>query len=77
MIASTKDEVWNSMNSAIQISRTIPTENCSIYLTSYLGHMNTISYQPNLRYGSKKLENLHDEIKESWSKTLEHFNNTL
>lgn len=77
LIASTKDEVWNSMNSAIQISRTIPTENCSIYLTSYLGHMNTISYQPNLRYGSKKIENLHDEIKESWSKTLEHFNSTL
>lgn len=77
LIASTKDEVWDSKDSAIQIAKTIPAENCSIYFTTHLGHMNTISYQPNLRYGLKDLKSLHDEIKESWSKTILHFNKTL
>lgn len=77
LIASTKDEVWDSKNSALQIAKTIPAENCSIYFTTHLGHMNTISYQPNLRYGLKDLKSLHDEIKESWSKTILHFNKTL
>ena len=77
LIASTKDEVWDSKNSALQIAKTTPAENCSIYFTTHLGHMNTISYQPNLRYGLKDLKSLHDEIKESWSKTILHFNKTL
>lgn len=77
LIASTKDEVWDSKNSALQIAKTIPAENCSIYFTTHLGHMNTISYQPNLRYGLKDLKSLHDEVKESWSKTILHFNKTL
>lgn len=77
LIASTKDEVWDSKNSALQIAKTIPAENCSIYFTTHLGHMNTISYQPNLRYGLKDLKSLHDEIKESWAKTILHFNKTL
>lgn len=77
LIASTKDEVWDSKDSAIQIAKTIPAENCSIYFTTHLGHMNTISYQPNLRYGLKDLKSLHDEVKESWSKTILHFNKTL
>ena len=77
LIASTKDEVWDSKNSVLQIAKTIPAENCSIYFTTHLGHMNTISYQPNLRYGLKDLKSLHDEIKESWSKTILHFNKTL
>lgn len=77
LIASTKDEIWDSKNSAIQIAKAIPAENASIYFTTYLGHMNTVSYQPNLRYGSKNLKSLHDEIRESWSKTISHFNKTL
>ena len=77
LIASTKDEIWDSYSASINIMAKAKSYEKSIVLTTALGHMNTISYLPNPRYKRYKTDKIYDEAVLSWENTLSWFINHL
>ena len=77
LIASTKDEIWDSYNASINIMKKAKSYEKSIVLTTRLGHMNTVPYLPNPRYEKYKTDKIYYEAALSWENTLHWFINYL
>lgn len=77
LIASTKDEIWDSYNASINIMKKAKSYEKSIVLTTTLGHMNTVPYLPNPRYEKYKTDKIYYEAALSWENTLHWFINYL
>ena len=72
LISSFRDEVWNSFDAAMNILTKVNSLNKKLVLTTELGHMNTISYLPNIRYNNRS-DKIYGEAVVSWESTVSWF----
>ena len=72
LISSFRDEVWNSFDAAMNILTKVNSLNRKLVLTTELGHMNTISYLPNIRYNNRS-DKIYGEAVASWESTVSWF----
>ena len=72
LISSFRDEVWNSFDAAMNILTKVNSLNKKLVLTTELGHMNTISYLPNIRYNNRS-DKIYWEAVVSWESTVSWF----
>ena len=72
LISSFRDEVWNSFDAAMNILTKVNSLNKKLVLTTELGHMNTISYLPNIRYNNRS-DKIYGEAVVSWKSTISWF----
>lgn len=72
LISSFRDEVWNSFDAAMNILTKVNSFNKKLVLTTELGHMNTISYLPNIRYNNRS-DKIYGEAVVSWESTVSWF----
>ncbi|MGT2907834.1 acyl-CoA thioesterase/BAAT N-terminal domain-containing protein [Streptococcus dentiloxodontae] len=78
LIASSHDEVWDSYSAAIDLMTKMQSAKpLRLLITPHLGHMNTISYQPNLRYKNTSPFLIHEDTRMSWQATIKHFEEAL
>lgn len=73
-IASIADEVWDAYGAVKNIRSRVGSDcKYAFLVTPHLGHMNTVSYQPNLRYKKMDPDLLQEDTRISWNATLEQF----
>ena len=72
LISSFRDEVWNSFDAAMNILTKVNSLNKKLVLTTELGHMNTISYLPNIRYNNRS-DKIYWKAVVSWESTVSWF----
>ena len=72
LISSFRDEVWDSFDAAMNILTKVNSLNKKLVLTTELGHMNTISYLPNIRYNNRS-DKIYGEAVVSWKSTVSWF----
>ena len=72
LISSFRDEVWDSFDAAMNILTKVNSLNKKFFITTELGHMNTISYLPNIRYNNRS-DKLYAEAVISWESTVSWF----
>lgn len=82
MLGSTRDEVWNTKRAIKSINERIQawgggTGMCELFMVDTCGHMMTIAYQPNHRYGKQRWEGTMNDTCETWQKTCEFFEHSL
>lgn len=77
-IAALEDEIWDAYGAVTNIMKQLKDNTKHDFLiTPHLGHMNTVSYQPNWRYRKWPLSVIQSETRRSWQATVEHFQHFL
>lgn len=77
LISSTHDEVWDSYQATLNILLKSSSKFKKFYLTTQLGHMNTIPYLPNQRYEKLKSEKIYEEVEQSWISIIQMYKQYL
>lgn len=77
LISSTHDEVWDSYQATLNILLKSSSKFKKFYLTTQLGHMNTIPYLLNQRYEKLKSEKIYEEVEQSWISTIQMYKQYL
>ena len=80
LLAAKNDEVWNSYEACVQILKRLEKNKFhhDVHYRFYdnSGHMLTIPYQPNNRYGNGNVDMMQDTI-DAWHKTIAFFDDYL